>query len=130
MENANTTCPACQSGDASHDASSWKADVHGLDESHLDIGLIRCPACGRRALRIWMELIDWQDGDDSQACIIVPLPVDLPLDLTGDLDESWAEALLKRIGPCRFLVRSSPRGSHGDASWHWRNEQPFILPHD
>jgi len=124
------SCLTCRSGDGEHDAKAWKVEALCVDECHLSVAQVRCPVCGCRALSIWTELIDWDDGDDSQASIIVPVPADVPLDSASPLEEAQVSDLLKRIGPCTFLVRSSPRGSRGRADWHRRFALPFLLPHD
>ena len=37
-----------------------------IDESHFSISILRCPECSQRFVSIFTELIDWEDGDDSQ----------------------------------------------------------------
>lgn len=125
---ATRTCPACTATDAAQAAGAWRTTAAWIDESHLGVTICTCTTCGSAALHIWTELIDWEDGDDSQATIIVPLPTDwCPERL---VEEDQIAALLRQRGPCACLVHCSPRGSHGAATWYWRMDQPIILPHD
>jgi hypothetical protein len=122
------SCPCCANDDATQASTAWLYRASGIDESHLSVARYACPTCGRQALRIWTELIDWDEGDDSQADIIVPLPSGAD---PGALeDEGQVAAVLRAIGRCRFLVWCSPRGTHAQATWYWRTDEPIILPHD
>src|SRR5690554_2246946 len=38
-------------------------------DDHFRVALRRCNACGQRFLSVFTELIDWNDGDDSQATV-------------------------------------------------------------
>ena len=64
----------------------------------------------------------------SNGSVIVPLPTAVdpgPLE-----DEGRVAQILRGVGPCRFLVWCSPRGTHAQAAWYWRTDNPIILPHD
>ncbi|TVR41890.1 MAG: hypothetical protein EA402_12560 [Planctomycetota bacterium] len=124
-----STCHRCASGDGPHDAHAWVRDHRPIDESHFMVSMLRCPACGRRALAIWAELIDWHGGDDSTASLIIPVPQDHALDPTLITDEKAVERLLSSLGPCPHLATTHPRGESA-SPWTWCNDQPFILPHD
>ncbi len=120
-------CPSCRSGDAEHDAAAWRQERNCIDESHLGVNLVRCPACGGRALRIFTELIDWSEGDDSQATLLVPLPTGNPGTLS---DEARVAALLARLPLDTHLARIHPKGMTTPPTWTWRQGRAHILPHD
>jgi hypothetical protein len=120
-------CPACRSGDAERDAAAWRQERNCIDESHLSVNLVRCPACGGRALRIFTELIDWSEGDDSQATLLVPLPTGDPGTLS---EEAGVAALLARLPPGTHLARIYPKGLTTPPTWIWRQGRAHILPHD
>ena len=44
-----------------------------IDESHFDVALRRCPACGQQFVCIFTEFVDWADGDDPQYGDRLPL---------------------------------------------------------
>jgi hypothetical protein len=67
MEIPSCTC-------ASHDSAIAYEAMHGLEEierlvdsSHFSVTVLKCPRCDSRILRVFCELIDWDEGDDSQA---------------------------------------------------------------
>jgi hypothetical protein len=44
-----------------------------IDESHVDVSLLRCPDCGQDYLSVWTEQIDWAGGEDPQSSTLLPL---------------------------------------------------------
>ena len=81
----------------------------------------------RRPLRIFTELVDWSDGEDSQATLIVPLPPGDP----GPLGDEAAVATQLRLLPEGVhLARIYPKGQSIPPSWTWLQGRAAILPHD
>lgn len=131
MDTTPPPCPTCRSGDPEKDAAAWTRESCRIDDSHFWVYVMRCPACGSRALFLFCELIDWNDGDDSQAWLIVPLP---PAEEAAALalgdDESQVEALLARLPAGDYLARICPRGMTDKPAWVWKRGSAIILPHD
>jgi hypothetical protein len=128
---SESQCPTCCPADPERAAAGWSYEICCIDDSHLRVNVLRCPVCGRRALYLFCELIDWSDGDDSQARIIVPLPRHEAADALalGD-DEGRVEALLARLPDGDYLTWICPRGMTTVPTWTWKRGQAFILPHD
>jgi len=116
MGSITSACRACRSGDANHAAQAWKAESEWICESHLSIAVIRSPVCVCWALDIWTEIIDWDEGDDSQANIKVPMLWNVPINAAHRLDKVQVGALLERIGSLSFLSWISPRGYRNRAT--------------
>ena len=122
-------CARCASGNATYDAGAWVLDHRLIDESHLMVSAMHCRGCSHHAIKIWTELIDWTNGDDSSASLIVPLPAGTAVDQASLGSEFAVRALLRRLGPCPYLITCHPSG--GDASpWRWCSGVPSVLPHD
>ncbi len=67
-------CPLCFGEDPTA-ASNHNLETRStlIDESHFDVALRRCPACGQQFVCIFTEFVDWADGDDPQYCDRLPL---------------------------------------------------------
>lgn len=122
------TC-VCQGSDAQ---AAWEMHrsptVDLIDESHLSVRLFRCVDCGQRFLQIFTELIDWDEGDDSQAWHVYPIDAEVARRLIAR-GEEVDEGFLLRLGvSCRHISRMFPRGCHD--SIEWRDGPLVILPHD
>ena len=119
----------CKNPDAS---VAWKmgrtAHVSLIDESHLGAQLFRCAACNQDFLQIFTEVVDWEDGDDSQAWSVHPIEAELAERLKAAREEV-DEAFLAGLGiEGRQLSSCYPRGSFKSVKW---SDGPLvILPHD
>jgi len=90
-------CPICWPPSAE---SAWVARgalerrVRLIDESHLDVSLLRCPACGQDFLSVWTEQIDWAGGEDPQSSTLLPLTAEEAAGLAagGPPEEAALEA--------------------------------------
>ena len=67
-------CPLCF-GEDPEAASNHTLETRSklIDESHFDVMLCRCPACGQQFVQIFTEFVDWADGDDPQYWDLLPL---------------------------------------------------------
>jgi len=99
-----------------------------VDESHFDVSLIRCLACGQLYLRAWYELIDWVNSEDSQADWWFPIDDELGdriLRVGSAVNESVID-LLELNG--RYLLHAWPSGA--TSYCQWMDGRPPHFPHD
>ena len=68
-------CAACFGGDAERVWSEhpFEPVVTLVDDSHFTVRIMRCRACGQRAVRTFTEFVDWSGGDDAQYWTVIPL---------------------------------------------------------
>ena len=98
-----------------------------VDESHFDISILACPACGQHWVSIFTEWIDWQDGDDPQ--YISELPVtekESKMLIAGGKEIEKKVELLGRKR--RHLRVDHPKG--GPRRIGWSDFALLIGPHD
>ena len=99
-----------------------------VDESHFDVSLIRCLACGQLYLRAWYELIDWTNSEDSQADWWFPIEEEMGnriLAIGAGMGEAAIDGL-QLEGP--YLLHAWPRGAKPYAQW--MEGRPPHFPHD
>lgn len=71
--------PGCEhcwqdSADATwHSRSQLEQRAELIDESHFHVTVLACTRCGQSFLSVFSELIDWGQGDDSQAWTLLPI---------------------------------------------------------
>jgi hypothetical protein len=44
-----------------------------VDDSHFIVGVLECPRCRQRFVRIFTEFVDWSGGEDAQYTDTVPV---------------------------------------------------------
>jgi len=124
-------CSKCVQADAelAHEASGEFLEIARLiDESHFIIRIIQCPHCRQSFVSVFAELIDWDDGDDSQSRIILPV-TDKEAEAFKAQGEGVDIVQLTALGQGRqSLWWIWPRGSTPAAMW--KTGQFFIFPHD
>lgn len=98
------------------------------DESHFMVTLLQCPVCGQCFLKIFTELIDWTNGDDSQAWMYVPISAAEAALLRSAGERVNDRFLLDMKIDRRFLSVVYPRG--GEKRVQWGAGPLVILPHD
>ncbi len=98
-----------------------------IEESHLDVSVVVCGACGQRFVKVFTERIDWQNGDDPQDWLVVPV-TDAESERILARGESVSSADLAPLGVRRQLLRTWP--SAGPKDTFWIEGTPFIPPHD
>lgn len=122
---------ACQSEDASAAETFLRGNrelTRVNDESHFIVNLIRCIACRRVYLSVFYELIDWQDGDDSQARNVIEITEEQASSIQA-MGEGVNEAAIDGLAlDCRHLRMVYPRG--GDRGVEWVEGGLVHFPHD
>jgi hypothetical protein len=119
-------CKDCYGNDPS---VAWKAlsnPVRSIvEESHFGVNIRRCN-CGQNFVVVFTERIDWQNGEDSQTWIALPVS---PVEAEGLVDDTALISTITTLGSeRRFLVRDYPTG--GDLTLWWRDGDLMIGPHD
>lgn len=99
-----------------------------VNESHLGVSIWQCGICGQRFLHVFTELIDWEDGDDSQAFIYCPISEAEAAKLNAETERIDGRYLTKLGIERRILWRNWPRG--GGSSIFYTEGPLIILPHD
>ena len=94
-------------------------------ETHFDILLMACPACGQACVSVFTERIDWAGGEDPQEWQVLPLTAAEVEALRADPTESRVES----FGAGRpMLRRDFPSGEGAKSGW---TTGPIrIGPHD
>lgn len=85
------------------------------DESHFGVDLIACGRCGRRYVRVFTELIDWQEGNDPQAWMFVPVSDE---ESAAVRDAGGSHESLERLSPRRHLRAAHSREGEKSVGWH------------
>lgn len=107
-------CPRCWPAEAK---DAWAA-VGSLEEgpvlesdSHLHVDIRSCAGCGQRFVFVFLEHVDWEDGDDSQYWTLMPITAQEADELKREADRDIVAAL-NRLGPDRkCLQRDWPKGA-------------------
>lgn len=124
-------CGACFEGEAE---AAWErvsllsSVAELVDESHFDLSILACPKCGQRYLKVFTELIDWKDGDDSQASAIVPLAEEEPSQVQAWKDSPDLKKIEAWVAGRRFLRWIHPCG--GETLTSWVDGGFVFMPHD
>ena len=126
-------CPECLPADATE---AWAAVrefhnfAHLIEESHFSVSVRACPSCGQRYADIFIERIDWVNGEDPQSCIVLPITAGESDQLvTAGADESAAVRLIESFGQSRRHLRwHYPAGAEQQVTWSDGNL--WIGPHD
>lgn len=119
------------SGDGAEESIGWLNScprTRLVDESHFIVDLIRCRQCDRPWVRIFYELIDWNNGEDSQARNFIPLSEDqykAILEHGEHTDERFLD-LIGIGGP--YLTFCYPRS--GERIYRWKEGPVFHYMHD
>lgn len=102
-------------------------DVHLIDESHYGIRVQRC-RCGQRYLHVFYELIDWENGDDSQATVTFALSATEGASWSASSPPEERDVL--DLPERRQLVWVRPRGDRTDGGYAWIDGAIFFFPHE
>ena len=113
-------CSACWPETATAAWEARKALVPGVelvDDSHFGIRLLGCPACRQLFASVFVEDVDWVDGEDSQFWTMVPLAAEE----AESLRRLEGAALVDRLGALgaarACLHRDYPKGSLPSVTW-------------
>jgi hypothetical protein len=113
-------CAACWPQDA---GAAWAAaenltqSAPLVEDSHLTIGLARCPSCGQEYVSVFLEHVDWTDGDDAQYRTIYPLSRDESARLRSLAEADVITALNALDSNRRCLQRDHPKGEPASTTW-------------
>lgn len=123
-------CKSCLPESA---AEAWKTrnalarELELISESHFHIMILSCRGCGQRFVSVFTESIDWDDGEDPQNWLLLPLT---------DAEAAWLAARgdavtgqeLEALGPGRrALEYDHPK--FGPARTFW-SAGLMVGPHD
>jgi hypothetical protein len=121
----------CQSEDAEQAEAFLRANREFKrvnDETHYIVTVIRCKPCRRWYLSVFYELIDWKDGDDSQARNTIEVSEE-QADRIKEAGEGANESFIDSLGlNGRHLRMVFPRG--GDRGIEWVTGALVHFPHD
>jgi hypothetical protein len=120
-------CARCwpASADSAWDArQSLHREAELVDESHFHVMLLSCGACRQRFISVFIETVDWANGDDAQHWSLLPLAADEAGQLGGDVSACALEALGRDR---RSLRRDHPSGGAARVFW---STGVAVAPHD
>ena len=130
MQKQEFGCQRCWPADA---RAAWEARAgltrlkELIDESHFIVATLVCPSCDQRYVSIFTELIDWQDGEDSQYWTLMPVTNAEAEDLIQQ-ETSLNEERLNALGPeRRCLRRDHPKTGSPQEFW---GRGVLVGPHD
>lgn len=110
-------CARCWPADAD---AAWEArdtlrrETELTDEPHFHVMLLACGACGQRFLSVFIETVDWANGEDPQHWSLLPLTAHEAAELRGGLSGSGLAALGRHR---RSLRRDHPAPGAARAFW-------------
>jgi hypothetical protein len=119
----NSGLPGCHSCWPESAASAWDArqklarDGDLVDESHFHVMKLRCEACHQRFVSIFAEMIDWDDGDDSQHWTLIPVSEEELAALAARSPESLEAGLNGLDAARRSLIYDHPTGKKPSVFW-------------
>ena len=101
-------CDKCCNDDA---FTSWK---HGrnltatlVDDPHFSLTITKCPDCNQKFLKVFTEIVDWVDGDDSQYWDLLPLSDDEAAEIERAGKDVSHEYIMEISEDRRHLKRDS-----------------------
>ncbi len=113
-------CPRCWPAkpDLAWEARRALMPVHELvDESHVHITLRACAECSQHFLSVFVESVDWADGDDPQYWSTMPVRMEESIQLVV-LPVAKLLTMLGELGADRpALHRDAPKGAPVTVSW-------------
>lgn len=96
-----------------------------IDDSHLGVRIRACESCGQHFVAVFLEHVDWVDGEDSQYWTLMPITDGESVELL-DMDETAALARLNALpSHRRCLQHDHPKGGPETVSW---GSGMFIVP--
>lgn len=130
MQTQEFGCNFCwpADADAAWDARGGLSRLQELiDESHFIVAILACPRCSQRYVSIFTETIDWNEGNDPQNWLLLPLTEDEAKDLSQQ-EASLSELSLNALGRGRrSLQRDHPQNGPPRVFW---GSGIFVGPHD
>jgi hypothetical protein len=124
-------CPRCFPKDDPEAAWAHARDherTHILtQESHFSAVIYRCGACRQQFLDVFCERIDWQNGEDPQSWLIVPI-TDEEVRQFVALGEDGIERAVTALTPKRRYLAVDYFG--GPKQIDYLHGPHMIAPHD
>src|SRR5688500_15997153 len=68
-----TRCWPASADDAWAARKTTPCEAELIDESHLHVMILACPACEQRFASVFTETVDWVDGEDPQYWVVLPI---------------------------------------------------------
>lgn len=103
--------------------SAWKArsklvrEAELIDESHFHVMILACNQCAQRFVSVFTETIDWEDGEDPQSWMLLPI-TDAEVDKLVQQRESLTEDWINALGSERRCLRHDyPKGIAPYSFW-------------
>lgn len=114
--------------------AAWSAtrklvrDTELIDDSHFHILIVKCNQCAQRYISVFTEMIDWENGNDPQYWILLPITNSEVVKLIQNRD-SISENEINALGKGRkSLRRDFPRDVKVPITF-W-GSGIFVGPHD
>ena len=114
-------------------AKAWEArnglarETEVVGESHFQVLILACRSCRQRFVSVFTESIDWDDGEDPQNWLLLPL-MDAEAARLAARSDAVTEQELEALGPGRrALEYDHPKD--GPARTFW-SAGLMVGPHD
>lgn len=89
-----------------------------IQESHFSIKLRTCKICKQAFVSVFTERIDWQDGEDPQRWLFMPITPEEITRLSAQNSTSALERSIQRLAPNRkSLCLDHPKGHPEKIFW-------------
>jgi|SRR5277367_804642 len=110
--------------------------VELVEQSHFAISILECPDCGQDWVFIFIETIDWTDGNDEQHCTLLPVTKSesdqLQVQQESVSIQEKRQSLSTRLSQLSINRRylQTNNAPEKDTAVRWCHGQLFISPHD
>jgi len=122
-------CEKCFQAEAEEMAKLELAHVARLvDQSHLGISILACPACGQRCVWIFTESIDWVGGDDPSYVSVLPVTLDESEMMLSAGAAAYSQ--IEALGHRQYLHLQNDYAAGGLQRVRWVYGDFVIGPHD
>lgn len=99
-----------------------------IDDSHFIASLCRCRHCNQDFLYIFTEMIDWEDGDDDQDWLYVPLTV-AEAAVLQPMEEADLERAINNLNMRRHHIHVS-HPTRSPCQVRWQDSWVRVRMHD
>lgn len=112
---------------------AWEArrrlagDASIVNDTHFIVRIVACTGCGQRFLSMMTEMIDWDDGDDPQHWVLIPVTPEEACTLVVAGEDGLRGAFDALDRGRRSLHRDAPKGRAVTTYWGCGIR---IMPHD
>jgi hypothetical protein len=111
---------------------AWEAvrslvtDSRLIDESHFNVILRSCSSCHQRFVSVFVETIDWADGEDPQYWTVLPI-TEREAECLSRAGSRVVSELTTLSPTRRSLCRDFPKGESARTYW---SSGLLVRPHD